>query len=268
MPKRSSSGGRKTSLKIFILQLLWIGFFIILILGGLSDLILYYDIKRMVLNVFILLSGIISLLAEAYCFKFYSYILFIYTPIGRGLFMVVLSSLNLNDNLYSLIISSILFFNSIIYLLISVIFGGINKPLFNNSLKHELNLNALVYFINDNSNITTYSSEATKGHSNSNRRRHVQNDSILNNKSEIIHHNHHKNNNYNHNHSHSHSHSHSHNHDHNHHRSHHQHHKYYDGNQEEHHHQNSKHKHNNHKSHIKHESSNNHQEQKEIINLE
>lgn len=240
MSRRSSSKRRNTSLKIFILQLLWIGFFIILILGGLSDLILYYDIKRMVLNVFILLSGLISLLAEAYCFKFYSYILFIYTPIGRGLFMVTLSCLNLNDHLYSLIISSILFLNSIIYLLISVIFGGINKPLFNNSLKHELNLRALVYFINNNnSNVTAYSSKTINGYSNSNnKKKYIQNGSILNQKSEIVHHdnhNHHKSN----------------------HNSHHHHH-----------HSKNKHNHhNNHKNHTRHESINDHPEQKEMINL-
>ncbi|KAK9171863.1 Golgi apparatus membrane protein TVP15 [Cryptosporidium meleagridis] len=232
MSKKSSSESRKTTFKIFILQLLWIGFFIILILGGLSDLILFYDIKRMVLNVFIILSGIISLLAEAYCFKFYSYILFIYTPIGRGLFMATLSCLNLNENLYSLIISSILFLNSLIYLLISVIFGGINKPLFNNSLKHELNLRAQVYFINNHSN---------------NRKKHIHNGSTLSDKSESYYHN--SNNNHNH---------------HHHHRSHHKHH----DNGREDYHQNSKHKSSNHKSHTKYKSSNNHQEQKEIINLD
>ncbi|KAH8581549.1 COPI associated [Cryptosporidium sp. chipmunk genotype I] len=245
MSRKSSSESRKTSFKIFTLQLLWIGFFIILILGGLSDLILFYDIKRMVLNIFIILSGIISLLAEAYCFKFYSYMLFIYTPIGRGLFMAILSCLNLNDNLYSIIISSILFFNSMIYLLISVIFGGINKPLFNSSLKHELNLRALIYFIN-NSNITKYTSKTTVGHtSHSNsRRKHIHDDSISNNKSE----------------SHHYSHYHAHN---NHHRSHHKHH---DNNQEDYHHH-SKLKHSNHKINSMHKSINNHQDQEEIINL-
>ncbi|KAJ1611535.1 putative signal peptide-containing protein [Cryptosporidium canis] len=157
---KTSSTSRKTTFKIFILQLLWISFFIILILGGLYDLILHYDIKRMVLNVLIILSGLMCLISEAYCFKFYSYMLFIYTPIGRGLFMIILSCLNLNDNLYSIIISAILFLNSIIYFLISAIFGGINKPLFNNSLKHELNLSAKVFFINDHSNITKYSSKS------------------------------------------------------------------------------------------------------------
>ncbi|CUV06467.1 unnamed protein product [Cryptosporidium hominis] len=235
MSRKSSSESRKTTFKIFILQLLWIGFFIILILGGLSDLILFYDIKRMVLNVFIILSGIISLLAEAYCFKFYSYILFIYTPIGRGLFMAILSCLNLNENLYSLIISSILFLNSLIYLLISVIFGGINKPLFNNSLKHELNLRAQVYFINNHSN---------------NRKKHVHDGSISSNRSESYYHHHHNH------HTH-----HGHN---NHHRSHHKHH----DNSPEDYHQNSKHRNSNHKSHTKYESNNNHQEQKEIINLD
>lgn len=152
MMSKGSPRGRKTTFKIFVLQLLWIGFFIISILGGISDLILYYDIRRLVLNVLIILSGLVSLLAEAYCFKFYSYMLFIYTPIGRGLFMVTLSCLNLNDNLYSLIISVILFLNSMLYFIMSAIFGGINKPLFNDSLKHELNLSAKVYFINNNSN--------------------------------------------------------------------------------------------------------------------
>lgn len=236
MSRKTSSESRKTTFKIFILQLLWIGFFIILILGGLSDLILFYDIKRMVLNVFIILSGIISLLAEAYCFKFYSYILFIYTPIGRGLFMAILSCLNLNENLYSLIISSILFLNSLIYLLISVIFGGINKPLFNNSLKHELNLRAQVYFINNHSN---------------NRKKHIHDDSISSNRSEShynhYHHNHHTHHGHNNNH-----------------RSHHKHH----DNSPEDYHQNSKHRNSNHKSHTKYESSNNQQEQKEIINLD
>lgn len=182
---KRSSDSRKTTLKIFILQLLWIGFFIILILGGISDFILFYDIKRIVLNVLIILSGLVSLLAEAYCFKFYSYMLFIYTPIGRGLFMVTLSCLNLNDNLYSLIISVILFLNSMLYFIMSAVFGGINKPLFNNSLKHELNLSAMVYFINNHySSSTNHSSKKTNRH---HHRHHHKPHKIHHQEKEIIH---------------------------------------------------------------------------------
>ncbi|KAK6589629.1 hypothetical protein RS030_130 [Cryptosporidium xiaoi] len=140
---------KKTSIKIFILEVLWISYFVLLLISGVINLILHYQLKRLVVNISILSMGLISLLAEFYCFKFYSYMLFMYTPIGRGIFMTMLSCLSLDDNLESLVISVVLFINSLVYLIVSALFGGINKPLFNSSLKHELDLVAYVYFINN-----------------------------------------------------------------------------------------------------------------------
>ncbi|KAH8740845.1 hypothetical protein FG386_003084 [Cryptosporidium ryanae] len=149
MSNKNGKSSKKTSIKIFTLRILWISYFILLLISGLVNLVLYYELKRLVVNIFILFAGLISLLSEFCCFKFYSYMLFIYTPIGRGIFMTTLSCLLLDDNLPSLTTSLVLFINSLLYLIISVLFGGINKPLFNSSLKHELDLTAHVYFIND-----------------------------------------------------------------------------------------------------------------------
>ncbi|KAF7458480.1 COPI associated protein [Cryptosporidium felis] len=160
---------KKTTFKIFILELTWIGFFVVSIGAGITDLILYYDTKRMVVNIFIVVASIISLLAEAYCFSFYSYLLFMYTPIGRGLFMIILTCLQLNDNIFSMVVSLVLFVNSVFYLTLSAIFGGINKPLFNSSLKHELDFKASIYFINNtskskNKSLNKYDQIANKKH--------------------------------------------------------------------------------------------------------
>ncbi|KAH7649210.1 hypothetical protein FG379_001567 [Cryptosporidium bovis] len=152
MSNNHNKSDKKTSIKIFILQVLWISYFVLLLISGVINLVLHYQLKRLVVNIFILSIGLISLLAEFYCFKFYSYMLFMYTPIGRGIFMTTLSCLSLDDNLASLVISVVLFINSLVYLIVSVLFGGINKPLFNSSLKHELDLVAYVYFINNASN--------------------------------------------------------------------------------------------------------------------
>ncbi|EEA05774.1 uncharacterized protein CMU_027840 [Cryptosporidium muris RN66] len=140
---------KRLSCKYISLQTIWITCCILCIIYGLTNIIKYFVAQRLVIDFFIIFSGFIGLLSEIHCFQFFSYMLFFYTPIGRGLYIIIQACLFLNSNLLSLISSSVLISLGILYMISSALLGGVTKPLLESSLNNELNLKASIHFISN-----------------------------------------------------------------------------------------------------------------------
>ncbi|KAL7065940.1 hypothetical protein ACR3K2_36160 [Cryptosporidium serpentis] len=140
---------KKISCKYIFLQAIWIICCILCIIYGLTNIIKYFVVQRLVIDFFIIFSGFIGLLSEIHCFQFFSYMLFLYTPIGRGLYIIIQACLFLNSDLLSLISSSVLIILGILYMISSALLGGVTKPLLESSLNNELDLKASIHFISN-----------------------------------------------------------------------------------------------------------------------
>ncbi|CEM15623.1 unnamed protein product [Vitrella brassicaformis CCMP3155] len=115
-----------------LLQLLSIISSLLLIVYALVLFILshVHSIGGWVVAIFLILFGVLLFVADLKSFPMFGYVLFIYTSMGRGLFLIFLGCLCLGGWAFSIAVAVILMVTGVLYMIVgSLLLKGCPKPL-------------------------------------------------------------------------------------------------------------------------------------------
>ncbi|GAW83755.1 COPI associated protein [Plasmodium gonderi] len=113
------------SLPNFSLRFLSMASGALMITGGILNV---FNLFQIVINLYIILSGILLILCDVKTFNFYRHIEFLFTVVGRSLFMLIIGSILINKGVLSLLIGIVIIVIAFFYVTLGY-FNGIPLPL-------------------------------------------------------------------------------------------------------------------------------------------
>ncbi|SBT81061.1 COPI associated protein, putative [Plasmodium malariae] len=87
-----------------------------------------FNLFQIVINLYIICSGVLLILCDIKTFTFYRYIEFLFTVVGRSLYILIIASIIINKGLLSLLIGLILIVIAAMYVTLGY-YNGIPIPL-------------------------------------------------------------------------------------------------------------------------------------------
>eukprot|EP00382_Lankesteria_abbotti_P005825 CAMPEP_0113850866 /NCGR_PEP_ID=MMETSP0372-20130328/4199_1 /TAXON_ID=340204 /ORGANISM="Lankesteria abbotti" /LENGTH=150 /DNA_ID=CAMNT_0000821365 /DNA_START=133 /DNA_END=585 /DNA_ORIENTATION=- /assembly_acc=CAM_ASM_000359 len=129
------------------------------VIWGIISLI-SFNILQLAINIYILLFGVMGLIADVRAFSIFGYVKFLYTAFGRGLFFTLIGFLMLGSGLFDIISGVVMIGVGILYFVMARIFGGVPKPLLQRKVE-ELPLNTELHFVSleEGNRVTTATSQ-------------------------------------------------------------------------------------------------------------
>ncbi|CAG9472456.1 COPI associated protein, putative [Plasmodium vivax] len=97
----------------------------LMITGGILNV---FNLFQTVINLYIICSGILLILCDVKTFNFYRHIEFLFTVVGRSLYMLIIASILINKGFLSLLIGITIIVISFLYVTLGY-FNGIPVPL-------------------------------------------------------------------------------------------------------------------------------------------
>ncbi|KJP88689.1 hypothetical protein AK88_01570 [Plasmodium fragile] len=97
----------------------------LMITGGILNVL---NLFQIVINLYIICSGVLLILCDVKTFNFYRHIEFLFTVVGRSLYMLIIASILINKGFFSLLIGITIIIISFLYVTLGY-FNGIPIPL-------------------------------------------------------------------------------------------------------------------------------------------
>ncbi|SCQ17191.1 COPI associated protein, putative [Plasmodium ovale] len=137
----------------FSLRFLSMAAGVLMIVGGIVNV---FNVFQIVINLYIICSGFLLILCDVKTFNFYKYIEFLFTVVGRSLFILIIGSILINKGLLSFVLGLILISIAFLYITLGY-YNGIPLPLMDKSN------NMSSYSGHKNNVMSTCSMETTDG---------------------------------------------------------------------------------------------------------
>ncbi|CRH02807.1 COPI associated protein, putative [Plasmodium relictum] len=122
---------------------------ILMITSGILNI---FNLFQIVLNLYIICSGVLLILCDIKTFRFYRFIEFLFTVIGRCLYILIIGSIIINKSFLNILIGLIIIIISLLYLVLGY-YNGIPVPL--------MDKNYISRFTESKNNMSSCSLETT-----------------------------------------------------------------------------------------------------------
>ncbi|SOV79456.1 COPI associated protein, putative [Plasmodium sp. gorilla clade G3] len=113
-----------------------------------------FNLFQTVVNIYVICSGILLILCDVKTFRFYRFIEFLFTVIGRSLFILIIGSIIIHKGILNLFIGLVLICISLMYITLGY-YNGIPQPLMDRK-KNPTN-----YYDSKNNGMSTCSMDTT-----------------------------------------------------------------------------------------------------------
>ncbi|SOV23922.1 COPI associated protein,putative [Plasmodium sp. DRC-Itaito] len=97
----------------------------LMIIAGILNI---FNLFQIVVNIYVICSGILLILCDVKTFRFYRFIEFLFTVIGRSLFILIIGSIIIHKGILNLLIGLVLICISFMYITVGY-YNGIPQPL-------------------------------------------------------------------------------------------------------------------------------------------
>ncbi|CRG97017.1 COPI associated protein, putative [Plasmodium gallinaceum] len=124
---------------------------ILMITAGILNI---FNLFQIVINIYIICSGILLILCDIKTFRFYRFIEFLFTVVGRCLFILIIGSIIINNSFLNILIGLIIIIISVLYMFLGY-YNGIPIPLM------DKNNNINSFSENKNNRMSSCSVETT-----------------------------------------------------------------------------------------------------------
>ncbi|PFH38674.1 hypothetical protein BESB_010160 [Besnoitia besnoiti] len=106
----------------------------------------FFDPLRLAVNVLHVCTGLLSITADVKAFSFFAYAKFLYLPVGRGLYYIIIGLIVLQKGLLDIILGASIITLGVLYTVACLRSGGVPKPLTQLPVE-ELPLSAVLKFV-------------------------------------------------------------------------------------------------------------------------